>query len=237
MSPPESGGARVRVLSCGILREELRALPSSLLERLDIVILDSILHMRPRDLESGLYGLLEIAPGAPSILVFGDCSPGMRELCERPGLIRIPGVNCCEIVLGRERYRNLRRQGVFLFMPEWTARWREVFESELGFRSSDLARGFMTDSMKALAYVDTGVVPVPRAILDEIEDFFGMPVRIEAAGLGNLESALREALAKLESREFGRTRDGPIPPEGDATSPAPRTAPCPSSSRTCWRRS
>lgn len=214
MNPPGIRVSRVRVLSCGILREELKALPTALLERLDIMTLDSILHMRPRDLESGLHGLLDSDPGVPAILVFGDCSPGMREICERPGLIRIPGVNCCEIVLGRERYRSLRRQGVFLFMPEWAARWREVFESELGFRSSDLARGFMTDSMKALAYVDTGVVPVPYSVLVEIETFFGMPVRIEAAGLGNLESALREALANLEASESGRTRDDPAHLEG-----------------------
>lgn len=214
MTPPGIRGSRVRVLACGILREELRALPTALLARLDIVNLDSILHMRPRDLESGLHGLLDSAPGVPAILVFGDCSPGMREICDGPGLIRIPGVNCCEIVLGRERYRSLRRQGVFLFMPEWAARWREVFESELGFKTSDQARGFMTDSMKALAYVDTGVVPVPRSILKEIEAFFGMPVRIEAAGLDYLESALRDALANLEALESGPSRDDPAPCEG-----------------------
>jgi len=217
VSLPGIPRARVRVLSCGILREELGALPPALLARLDIVILDSILHMRPLDLESGLHGLLDSAPGAPAILVFGDCSPGMREISEGTGLIRIPGVNCCEIVLGRERYRNLRRQGVFLFMPEWTARWREVFQAELGLGDSETARGFMTDSMKALAYVDTGVVPVPHAILAEIEAFFGMPVRIEAAGLGNLESALRKALSDLESRLSGGTRDDPALREGDAT--------------------
>lgn len=217
MSPPGERGPPVRVLSCGILRYELRALPPSLLERLDIVFLDSILHMKPLDLEAGLRGLLDSAPGVPAILAFGDCTPGMREFCSRPGVLRIHGVNCCEIVLGRERYRTLRRQGVFLFMPEWTIRWREIFESELGFRDPDLVREFMTDSMAALAYVDTGVVPVPFAALKEIEDFFGMPVRIEAAGLGNLESVLRDALARLEFPEVLRTRDDEDSGGGDAT--------------------
>ncbi|NLJ45930.1 MAG: DUF1638 domain-containing protein [Treponema sp.] len=215
MTPPGIRGSRVRVLACGILREELRALPTALLARLDIVNLDSILHMRPRDLESGLHGLLDSAPGVPAILVFGDCSPGMRELSLGPGRVRISGVNCCEIVLGRERYRDLRRRETFLFMPEWTARWREVFGAELGFQSIDAARGFMTDSMQSLAYVDTGVVPVPVPTLREIEDFFGMPVRIEHAGIGLLEKAVLEALKILDAQElnltegdFGRGRGG-----------------------------
>lgn len=215
MKSPDSRDTRTRVLSCGILKAELEALPAPLVERLDIVFLDSILHMRPKDLESDLRRLLDLPPDGPVLLVFGDCSPGMRELSLGPGRVRISGVNCCEIVLGRERYRDLRRRETFLFMPEWTARWREVFGAELGFQSIDAARGFMTDSMQSLAYVDTGVVPVPVPTLREIEDFFGMPVRIEHAGIGLLEKAVLEALKILDAQElnltegdFGRGRGG-----------------------------
>ncbi len=197
MSLSGNPGTRIRVLSCGILKAELNALSPSILRHLEIVLLDSILHMRPQDLESGLRRLLDSEPVGPAILAFGDCAPGMREICQRPGLLRLPGINCCEIVLGRERFRELRRQGTFLFMPEWTVRWREIFGLELGFRDADLARDFMTESMDSLAYVDTGVVPIPRSILREIEEHFRMPVRIEAAGLGILEATLREALSKL----------------------------------------
>lgn len=210
---------RVPILSCGIFAAEFARLKPELRERLEPRFLDSMLHMRPEALDAVLGGALAEPKGGsagrtggeaePRILLYGDCCPHMREYGAAPGVLRIPGSNCVEIALGRERYRELRRRRAFFFMPEWVERWEEVFEHELGLADPELAKAFMRDEMSLLVYVDTGVRPVPREILAEIEARFELPLAIESPGLGPLERALEEALREVDAR------DEPIP-EGPA---------------------
>jgi hypothetical protein len=187
---------RVALLACGILRREFEALAPELRDRFSPVYLDSMLHMRPLELDEALHTELEKQGDKASVLLFGDCCPYMRDMAVERGRARTEGINCCEIMLGRERYAALRREGSFFFMPEWTLRWEEVFKHELGFSDATLAKGFMKDAMKKLVYIDTGIHPVPRDTLDIIERYFELPMSVERAGLAELESALRRALHK-----------------------------------------
>ncbi|HAE23013.1 MAG TPA: hypothetical protein DCG47_11910 [Spirochaetaceae bacterium] len=188
--------AKIPLIACGIFRQEFEALPPDLKEAFSPEYLDSMLHMRPLELDAALHAALEKQGDAASVLLFGDCCPFMREISETMGRKRSEGINCCEIMLGHERYKALRREGAFFFMPEWTERWEEVFKFELGFSDEALARAFMQDTMKKLVYIDTGLHPVPYATLAAIERYFELPVSVERAGLSQLEKALREALAK-----------------------------------------
>jgi hypothetical protein len=187
---------RVALIACGIFRREFEALAPELRERFSPEYLDSMLHMRPLELDAALHGILEAQGDKASVLLFGDCCPFMRDMAEAKGRARVLGLNCCEIALGHERYRELRREGSFFFMPEWTLRWEEVFKHELGFSDATLAKGFMKDTMKKLVYIDTGTHPVPHDTLAIIERFFELPVSVERAGLAPLETALRQALQK-----------------------------------------
>lgn len=190
---------RPAIVACGIFAAELSALGPGAFGGAELVYLDSMLHMRPAELGRRLEATLSRLSGRPVALAYGDCCPYMRELTELPGRARTPGVNCCEIALGRLRYRELRRQGTFFFMPEWASRWREVFRFELGLEDPTLARGFMQDTMKRLAYVDTGSMPPPRALLDEIAAYFELPMSVERAGSDQIVIALGEALERAKA--------------------------------------
>ncbi len=187
---------RIPLIACGIFRKEFEALPSDLQERFSPEYLDSMLHMRPLELDAALHGRLKALGDKPSVLLFGDCCPFMRDMAEAKDRARADGINCCEIMLGSERYRALRREGSFFFMPEWTERWEEVFKFELGFSDEALARGFMQEAMHKLVYIDTGLHAVPYDTLAAIERYFELPVSVERAGLSQLEKSLRQALAK-----------------------------------------
>lgn len=187
----------VTIVSCGIFRRELAALGFSHDGAQKLVCLDSMLHMRPADLDTLLARTLRKPGKRRFLLAYGDCSPHMTDYSREPGVRRLDGVNCCEIVLGRERYRELRRGGAFFFMPEWTRRWERVFKDELGFTSRETAREFMREMHTRLIYLDTGVEEIPRENLEAVESFLGMPVEVLATGLSRLERSMRAGLHSL----------------------------------------
>ncbi len=212
--------AKTRLLACGIFAREYGRLDPALRARFEPVFLDSMLHMHPGKLGEALDGLLAAAGDAPAVGLFGDCCPRSRELFAGPGRARVACVNCVELSLGRERYRELRKARTFFFMPEWAERWEEVFARELGLGDPELARSFMRDEMSQIVYLDTGVAPVPEAALAAIAERFGLPVLVEKADAkSGLEAALRAALEKAEASSGAKD---PVPAAAavDARAPA-----------------
>lgn len=187
-------GAEAVVVSCGIFRSELDALEQAGKFPWPVRYLDSMLHMHPDLLEQNLTTLVESLPGRPIVLLFGDCQARMDQLAARPGVRRVEGHNCCEIILGGEEYRRMRREGVFFLLPEWSARWKEAFRDELGFVTSESARLFMQEMHRRIVYLDTGVMPVPTETLEEIGSYFGLPVEVMAVGPHRLADAVARAL-------------------------------------------
>jgi len=189
-------------LACSILRHELEALKASLGVDLEIHYLGSMLHMTPEQLDRQLSSNLE-AEGTGDrsvVLAYGDCCPRMLDFQRLPRTARTEALNCCELLLGRDRYRELRAEGAFFLMPEWATRWRRIFEEELGLDPSN-ARSLMGDMHTRLVYLDTGLVPVPRASLTEASDYTGLPWSILTVDLENLRRQLRAALERAGSHD------------------------------------
>lgn len=188
------------VVCCSVLRREMERVLAEELPGAEAVFLDSMLHMHPEELRRAIDTVLAARAGRHVLLVYGDCHARMAETSRRPRCARTAAVNCGELLLGRKRYREFRNGRTFLFLPEWTQRWREVFVRELGFTDRSLAREFMQDNQRRLAYLDTGLIPLPTLALAEIEEYFGMPVEIVAVTLVNLRQAVVEAAGHLEAR-------------------------------------
>lgn len=188
---------RVTCLACGVFAMELAALARQGRLACPVVTLESMLHMRPAGLERELLRVMADAPDQRWLLVYGDCHPRMHEMQSGERVSRVAGINCCDILLGREEYRRLQKQQAFIFLPEWTLRWREVFARELGFDKPELARSFMKEHRRKLVYADTGVLPVPDASIREISAFFALPVEVLPITLDNLEQGIQNALKKL----------------------------------------
>ena len=198
----------ISLVACGIFKEEFAALGEELRKRFSPTFLDSMLHMDPEELDRRLAGALP-APGTAAVILYGDCSPHMREAADEPGRSRTEGINCCEICLGRDRYRQLRKAGAFFLMNEWARRWEEVFKKELGFDNPALARAYMSETMSEVVYLDCGSAPVPETTLSDAAAYLGLPSRVEACGLGHLEAALRRELEKAKEFDEGIRRAKP----------------------------
>ena len=188
------------VVCCSVLRREMGRILEEELPDVEAVFPDSMLHMHPEELRRTIDAVLNARADRRILLVYGDCHARMSETCRRPQCARTAAVNCGEMLLGRRRYREFRNSKTFLFLPEWTQRWREVFVQELGFTDRLLAREFMQENQRRLVYLDTGLIPVPEQILAEITEYFGMPVEIVAVPLVHLRQAVRDAASLLEAQ-------------------------------------
>jgi len=187
----------VRCISCSIFRKEIEALQASGQLDLPVEFLNSMLHMVPAKLEARLQEALQTSrsqdPGPDVVLAYGDCCVHMEDFEAEPGTSRTEGINCCEIILGRETYRKLRREGAFFLMPEWARSWRQVFVGQLGLLGP-CAKTFMQELHSRLIYLDTGILPVPHEELAAASEFLGLPVEILPVALDPLLANLRQAI-------------------------------------------
>lgn len=192
-------------LSCGVVRAELEELKCRGLIEGELLFLDSMLHMDPPQLEARLTEALEHENYAPGclVLVYGDCSAHMLDIVRRFRVGRVSVINCAQLLLGRERYRQLMREEAFLVLPEWAKRWEHIMKSELGL-NEEVAHTLMGENRGVLVYLDTGLVPVPEQYLQEFSTYTGLPWRVEAVSLDNLLASLlvaRGEAANLTSQE------------------------------------
>jgi hypothetical protein len=183
-------------IACSIFRKEIEALQQS--GQLDVPVdfLNSMLHMVPAKLEARLQEAIGSArlpdPAREVVLAYGDCCGHMDTFEAAPGTARTGGINCCEIILGTEAYRKLRREGAFFLMPEWARSWKQIFVGQLGLLGP-CAKTFMQEMHSRMIYLDTGLVPVPHAILQEASEFLGLPVEILPVSLDPLLASLQRA--------------------------------------------
>ena len=196
MTPAATGPAVL--VACSVFRAELTALARTRWPGLELRFENSMLHMRPAKLERRLGAVLaeEGGQARPVGLVYGDCCAGMTALGGRPGVARTEGLNCPELLLGREAYRRLSHEGAFFMLPEWATRWAEVFRDELGLDGA-CAPALMRDMHRKLVYLDTGVVPVPREALEACARYTGLPLEVLAVTLDRLAARIEAALGRL----------------------------------------
>ncbi len=188
-------------LSCGVLRAEMEYLLKTGRISGKLICLESMLHMEPEKLETVLNSYLQ-RPGPMGgrlVLVYGDCCPRMLDLVRQYRVGRVDAMNCAQLLVGRERYRELMKQEAFLLLPEWAVRWRKIMEVELGL-TPGIAIDFMKDNRKEIVYLDTGVNPVPYPHIHDCAAFSGLPWRIEKITLEPLVSSLNEALTAAKVR-------------------------------------
>lgn len=167
-------------LSCGVLQGELQKLLDDSLIKGRLLALDSMLHMRPTLLDKVLRDLLNDLPATyAKVLVYGDCCAGMVDIVDEFNIARVNAINCAQMLLGREKYREMMRRESFMFLPEWAERWETVFKEELGLFNSEQAHIVIGDNRKEIIYLDTGLNPVPFEKMQACSQFTGLKWQIE----------------------------------------------------------
>lgn len=179
-------------IACGVLRNELNKLveEGSLPQKPRYVA--SRMHMDPEGLDKIIKKAVR-ENGESVSFVYGDCCPSMLDLCEGEQVLRPWCSNCCELILGKERYFKYIREGAFFLLPEWALIWRDIFEQDLGL-TPEVASELMDDRcVEKVIYLDTGLVPIPHKELEECGKFLGLEVEILPVGLEELRNSLVKA--------------------------------------------
>ncbi|MEQ8168268.1 MAG: DUF1638 domain-containing protein [Candidatus Eremiobacterota bacterium] len=186
----------ITVISCSIFRNEIGVY---LKERnFNVIFLDSMLHMKPEELNSSLKKTIkeEFDRHNKILLLYGDCSPSMSDFGLNEHITRVECVNCCEILIGREKYRELRKERVFFLMNEWLVRWKEIFEKHLGLKG-DIAKTFMKEMHSYLLYLHTGFAEIPVDNLNKISDYTGLKWQVLAVSTENIRKEIEKAIENL----------------------------------------
>lgn len=205
---------RLTIVSCSVYAPELTSLSRSGKISYPIRFADSSLHMRPDSLQSRLQAIIneERSEGRSVVLLYGDCSCTMSGLTSQPGVYRVKGNNCGDILLGKERYKTLMKEGALLLFPEWVDRWRQILLNFPGM-GEELACSVMQDVHKKFAYINTGLRPVPNEHLRACSTYFGLPYEIVDVNLHNIEKLLSEAIDLVPDDEMISEPDKCEPPD------------------------
>lgn len=183
-------------LACGIFKNDLIKLKDRL--NLRVLYIDSILHMNPEKLEKLINERIKQYQFHNILILFGDCHANMLDVEKNSRVARVDGINCCDIILGEKRYRELRRAKTFILMNEWVHRWEEVFKVELGFADSNSAKTFMHDMHSKFVYLYTDNEQIPYEVLEKISEYCGLPYETERYDISYLYKSMLKALKKLE---------------------------------------
>lgn len=195
----------IALLVCSVFAAEVESLRKTHWPELSVRVESSMLHVCPGRLGGRLEAdvVRELRQGRKVLLVYGDCYNGMAALVATPGVARVRGANCADLLLGRERYRRLLDEGAYFLLPEWARRGARFFEHELGLNREN-ATGLMRDLHQKIIYLDTGMTPVPERELQQVADYCGLPWETLPVALDFLQAAIADALRRLA--------DDPVPP-------------------------
>lgn len=182
------------IIACSVFKTELEFLKNSGKITVPIIYLNSMLHMYPEKLQELLDKKIKENCNFKIVLVYGDCHARMIDYEKNPNIVRTPGINCCEIFLGTETYRKIRKDGAFVLLPEWANRWKEVFIEYMGFKNSASATLFMNDMHKKILYIDTGFTEINNPLLKEITGFLGLPLEIHSSSVYELEKTVLQLI-------------------------------------------
>lgn len=182
-------GNKMIIIACSIFKTELEKLREEGKINIPVVYLNSMLHMYPQQLNELLDAKIEEYNNLKIILAFGDCHARMVDYENNANITRTPGINCCEIFLGSEKYRAYRKEGAFILLPEWAERWKEVFNDHMGFKSSTNATEFMKEMHTKLVFVNTED-KIKENVVKEIVDYIHLPYEVISCPITELESAV-----------------------------------------------
>lgn len=184
------------IIACSIFKNELDQLSNEGRLLVPVIYLNSMLHMKPRELKVLLDAKIEEYKKFKIILLFGDCHARMIDYEKNPNILRSPGINCCEIFLGTQEYKKIRKEGAFILLPEWVERWKEAFVDTMGFKTSKMAKPFMREMHSKIVYVDTGFTEQNKMLFDEISEFLGLPLEIYNSSVTELENVVNRLLVE-----------------------------------------
>ena len=198
MTMSNKPGNITRIIACAVFKPAIKHLHlENKYPDLRLTYLPSNLHLRPQELRSHL--LKEIAAARKRnervICLYGDCFPGINDLCEERGVIKVPGHHCYEMLLGSERFRQLVDEtvGTYFLEKDLILNFEEYCAVPLELHDEEM-RKYCFERYQKLLYVRQPSDPdlVPK--VGELAEFLELSLDTSDADYSHLEKKLVELL-------------------------------------------
>jgi len=202
----------VRIVSCGIFQLELERVLEEIkaewasADDFKVTYLTPALHVNLNKLKDGITESLNIVTEEKIVLFYGSmCHPEISEFTKKYHVIRLQPRNCIELVLGKERQKELEGSDrVFYLTPGWLQNWQNIFRQGLGWDEIDARQNF--GFYDKILLLDTGVCEFKDEDILEFYEYTQVPIEIESVELvvfkGHVAEILKKVIVKKASTDI-----------------------------------
>jgi hypothetical protein len=188
---------KILLLGCGILQKEVRFLIAKNQWPVEMLFLDSALHIDFDKLAKGLNGSLAKHREQHCVVFYGACHPLIDRMLAAEHTFRTPGQNCVDILLGFEVFSRELENGAFFLMEDWARRWDHITRLTYGTDKLSIVREILKECQRT--YVLALRTPCSAdfsAAAEDISRKLDWPLRWLDVNLDHLEAVLRQTVER-----------------------------------------
>lgn len=187
----------LRLVGCGILRNEVEFLISKNGWNVETQFLASSLHNYFDRLSSELNQALETneTQGRDSVVFYGSCHPRMEAILDQHHALRTCGQNCIVMLLGYQRFMEELGKGAYFLLEDWALTWEPMLTEAFG-KNLSVLREIFHSSHKYILAIKTPCSNDFASAAEAAARFVDLPLVWTEASLDHLESVLKDAIEK-----------------------------------------
>lgn len=187
---------KLPVIVCSVLQAELRQIATQV-PLGEIFVVDSSYHFNPEKLYNKVLSIIQENRLNEAILLYGECSAGFKMPFPGSQIYRFKKQNCIDLLVGSDAEYLYHKEKMFVLLPEWAHRWRELFYKWFGFDPQTL-RVFMRELHNAIVCLDDGTIEITDELIKEIEEASGVSVRVETISLTYLSNTFQQLIEGVQ---------------------------------------
>jgi len=187
-----------RLIACGVFKPVLEYL------KLDfrysgvlITYLPANLHLKPELLKLALHQAIGKfrRHSERTLIVYGDCFTGINEFCRQHGVVKLPGKNCFEMLLGERLFESILTEstGTFFIEQELLLNFDAYCSEPLELFDDSLKKIYF-EHYRHLLYVRQPNDPDLTAKAKKIANFLNLTLDIRNADYSHFSDLLRPFL-------------------------------------------
>lgn len=184
-----------RLIACSVFKPVLEYLKSDMRDTgVSITYLPANLHLKPELLKLSLQQSIEKfhRHKNPTLVVYGDCFTGINEFCRQHGVVKLPGKNCFEMLLGDQLFESIFTEftGTFFIEQELLLNFDAYCAEPLELFDEDLRKIYF-ERYRRLLYVRQPNDPDLTAKANKIANFLNLTLDIRNADYSHFSNLLR----------------------------------------------
>jgi hypothetical protein len=189
----------MNVIACGALANDLIELDRERGWGIAVHPLPPLLHNHPDQIAGRVEDLLDrLAP--PIAIGYADCGTygSLDEVCERRGVIRLPGAHCYDIYAGTTQIREILQQepGTYLLTDFLVRGFHRTVIVELGLDRYPELRADYFGNYSRVVWLANRFDDEVRALAEQAAAALGLPLEVRRVGRERLASAVEALLER-----------------------------------------